>query len=75
MLSTIDLADYILAHGLQALGTNLDANQFAIPENLGLLDVGPEFALGMSLGKTDVIPCHRLLTAYLTDCHNITFSC
>lgn len=66
--------DLILAHSLQALGADFDAHQLTIPKNFGLLNVGLELAPGMSLGKTDVVPGHSLLTTYLTNSHNITFS-
>jgi hypothetical protein len=68
------LINLVLAQGFQALGAQLDRYQLAIPQKLRLLDVGLELALGVPLGKTDVVPKHWLLATHLTDCHNITFS-
>jgi hypothetical protein len=61
--------DDVLAHGLQALGTQLHRYKLAILEDLGLLNVRLELTLGMPLGKADIVPKLGFLTTSFANSH------
>jgi hypothetical protein len=66
-----DLANF--AHCAQALGADADLLGFAFRRDDGrLLDIRTPHAVGAALGKTDIVPERRLLSATLTFSHENT---
>ena len=62
--------NHVFAQSSQALRAQLHADKNPILQDFGLLNVRLELALGMPLGKTDVVPELRLFATSFADCHN-----
>ena len=55
--------------GLQTLHTHVQALRLSVNHQRALDDVGPELAIGMPLGKANVVPKLRTLAAHFTLSH------
>jgi len=55
--------------GLQTLGTHIEFASLAIHHDRPLGNIGSELAIGMPLGKADVMPKLRTLAAHFTLSH------